>query len=284
MNSFSQVPQFVKDHYCRPLPGYATDTPVAPMVTSKSDTDKNNEFIASLVSMQQSLAQLQTDAVKREIEEKAKLKARLKAKRRKERAQPKREEGREKVVENGIADRKEKEAVEEEMDVDSDGTDSECSVNLDTLDDLEISAEAHAELNAYLVKSASAEDGLDLLSPVVRDFLALQKMKEVFDEARDSAAAAGLPDPTDPASEVQARAALVPLHVSKVPALMRYRTLEIGLGAGVGLDLSKYGHCNFVSARHASLYFDQYSQVGLICSSIPGYLSRSLMVTTVFMC
>ena len=62
-------------------------------------------------------------------------------------------------------------------------------------------------------------------------------------------------------SSLKARAALVPLHVSKVPALMRYRTLEIGLGTGVGLDLSKYGHCNFVSARHACLYFDQYSQV-----------------------
>ena len=75
-----QVPQFVKDQYSRPLPGYAADAPVAPLVTSKSDAaetaDKNNEFIASLVSMQQSLAQLQTDAVKREMEEKAKLKAR----------------------------------------------------------------------------------------------------------------------------------------------------------------------------------------------------------------
>ena len=49
--------------------------------------------------------------------------------------------------------------------------------------------------------------------------------------------------------------------MSKIPALMRYRTMEIGVGAGVGLDLSKYGHCNFVSARHASVYFDQYSQV-----------------------
>ena len=91
----------------------------------------------------------------------------------------------------------------EEMDVDSDGTDSECSVNLDTFDDIEISDEAHAELNAYLVKSASAENGLDFLSPIVRDFLALQKMKEVFDEARDNAAAAGLADPLNPATEVQ---------------------------------------------------------------------------------
>ena len=38
----------------------------------------------------------------------------------------------------------------------------------------------------------------------MRDFLALQKMKEVFDEARDSAAA-GLADPTNPTSEVQVR-------------------------------------------------------------------------------
>ena len=77
------MPQFVKDHYCRPLPGYAADDAVTSMptsVTSKSSAEAaakgNSEFIASLVSMQQSLAQLQTDAVKREIEEKAKLKAR----------------------------------------------------------------------------------------------------------------------------------------------------------------------------------------------------------------
>ena len=77
-----QVPQFVKDHYCRPLPGYAADAPVMPTsskstASANTNVDKDNsEFIASLVSMQQSLAQLQTDAVKREIEEKAKLKAR----------------------------------------------------------------------------------------------------------------------------------------------------------------------------------------------------------------
>ena len=44
----------------------------------------------------------------------------------------------------------------------------------------------------------------DEYSSVVRDFLALQKMKEVFDEARDSAAA-GLADPINPTSEVQVR-------------------------------------------------------------------------------
>ncbi len=53
----------------------------------------------------------------------------------------------------------------------------------------------------------------------------------------------------------------MPLHVSKVPCLMRYRSLNIGVGSGNTLDLSKYGHCNFVSARHATIYFDQFSQV-----------------------
>ena len=75
------------------------------------------------------------------------------------------------------------------------------SLNLDTFDDdLDISDEAHAELNSYLARSAAA--GLQFLSPVVRDFLAWQKVKEVFGEAKDSAAA-GLPDPANPASEVQ---------------------------------------------------------------------------------
>ena len=66
------MPQFVKDHYCRPLPGYAADAVVPPPAASKPASDgDSSEFIASLVAMQQSLAQLQTDAVKRDIDEKA---------------------------------------------------------------------------------------------------------------------------------------------------------------------------------------------------------------------
>ena len=41
---------------------------------------------------------------------------------------------------------------------------------------------------------------------------------------------------------------------------MRFRTLSIGVGPSNELDLSAYGHCNFVSSKHAVIYFDQYTQ------------------------
>ena len=120
------MPQFVKDHYCRPLPGYAADAAPPPLPASSKPADSDSsEFIASLVAMQQSLAQLQTDAVKRDIDEKAaaRKKARLKFRRR-------RRGQRVKPVENGIAEEEEDEGQRqqhgEQMEVDSDGTDSDC--------------------------------------------------------------------------------------------------------------------------------------------------------------
>ncbi len=42
---------------------------------------------------------------------------------------------------------------------------------------------------------------------------------------------------------------------------MRHRTVDIGVGGANQLDLSAFGPCNYASARHATLFFDQYSQV-----------------------
>jgi hypothetical protein len=104
-------------------------------------------------------------------------------------------------------------------------------------------------LNEYLARHKSR--GVEKLSPVVRNFLALQRIREIFPEQSKN----------NLESEVQARAALLPINTSKVPVLMRYRTLNIGVGRDANLDLSAYGHCNYVSAKHACLYFDQYAQV-----------------------
>ena len=92
---------------------------------------------------------------------------------------------------------------------------------------------------------------MNSITPAVRDFLALQRLDEIF------------PPKTavDLESSVQARAALIPINGSKVPCLMSYRTLNIGIGSDMELDLSAYGHCNYASSKHASLYFDQYAQV-----------------------
>ncbi|XP_072024779.1 LOW QUALITY PROTEIN: PHD finger protein 12-like [Amphiura filiformis] len=58
---------------------------------------------------------------------------------------------------------------------------------------------------------------------------------------------------------VQARAMFCPLtsrgHGNPVP--MCYRTLQIGSGHGNDVCLSNYGHCNYVSPKHACIFYDE---------------------------
>ena len=84
------------------------------------------------------------------------------------------------------------------------------------------------------------------LDPVVVEYLATRQLQSLL---------AGEKEETE--STVRARASLTPLHSRKAPVLMRYRTLTVGLGPGAGLDLSRYGHCNYLSVKHATIYYDQ---------------------------
>lgn len=69
--------------------------------------------------------------------------------------------------------------------------------------------------------------------------------------------------------DTRARAVICPVFV-KTPSGIRgstegsayamcFRSLSIGVGASNDLDLSNYGHCNFVSAKHASIFYDEVS-------------------------
>lgn len=42
-------------------------------------------------------------------------------------------------------------------------------------------------------------------------------------------------------------------------AAMRYRTVNVGKGAANDVELDRYGHCNYVSAKHAVIFFDEVS-------------------------
>ena len=162
------------------------------------------------------------------------------------------------------------------------------SVDLDDDDDPPaLSPELLEALNLYLSRQLRRKDSsafsLDSISPVVRDFLAAQRLKELFP-------AEPVPNgvrivvcvellyaisfckrvPFLQANEVRVRATLVPLQFGRgirsrrKPFSMRYRTLNIGFGSAANqLDLSEFGHCNFVSSKHAAIYFDQHSQVSL---------------------
>ncbi|XP_069683986.1 PHD finger protein 12 [Periplaneta americana] len=56
---------------------------------------------------------------------------------------------------------------------------------------------------------------------------------------------------------VQARAILCPLTGRGLPCSMPYRTLTVGTGADMDVVLVNYGHCNFVSPKHASIFYDE---------------------------
>lgn len=57
--------------------------------------------------------------------------------------------------------------------------------------------------------------------------------------------------------DVQARAVLCPLTSKGQPIPMSYRTLNIGTGADMDVCLSQYGHCNYISPKHAMVFYDE---------------------------
>ncbi|XP_052238468.1 PHD finger protein 12-like isoform X2 [Dreissena polymorpha] len=60
--------------------------------------------------------------------------------------------------------------------------------------------------------------------------------------------------------EVQARAVLCPLSGRGEAIPMPYRTLAIGTGADMDVCLRHYGQCNFISAKHAFIFYDETSK------------------------
>lgn len=58
-------------------------------------------------------------------------------------------------------------------------------------------------------------------------------------------------------AEIQARALLCPLTGKGEPVSMPYRALSIGTGADMDVCLTLFGHCNYVSPKHAFIFFDE---------------------------
>uniref|UniRef100_A0A671NPD4 PHD finger protein 12 n=1 Tax=Sinocyclocheilus anshuiensis TaxID=1608454 RepID=A0A671NPD4_9TELE len=59
------------------------------------------------------------------------------------------------------------------------------------------------------------------------------------------------------AVDVQGRAVLCPLTGKGAAINMCYRTLYIGTGAEMDVCLTNYGHCNYVSGKHACIFYDE---------------------------
>ncbi|KAL7848343.1 hypothetical protein AOLI_G00230610 [Acnodon oligacanthus] len=57
--------------------------------------------------------------------------------------------------------------------------------------------------------------------------------------------------------DVQARATFYPLSGKGAAINMCYRSLYIGTGADMDVCLTNYGHCNYVSGKHACIFYDE---------------------------
>ena len=101
-------------------------------------------------------------------------------------------------------------------------------------------------LSEYLAGHNTGHQSVSQLDPVVVQYLASRQLQSLLGGERE-----------ETESTVRARASLTPLHSRKSPVMMRYRTLTVGLGPGAGLDLSRYGHCNYLSVKHATIFYDQ---------------------------
>lgn len=260
-----KVPAFIKYQYKNPSPGHAlgsVDTPIARKKALSKELDpEETEFLTGLISLQSGLLELKGEELRQEILGPQKTKKKTNKTKKDHKIQPQKDEsqqmdGVDRMEVDNITEKSslpnglEKDAIVKDVDEDeneSDETASNCSIPLDR-EDHELSSDLHEQLNAYMARQKSR--GLENLSPVVRDFLALQRLKEILPIKN-----------SNPEHEIQIRAALVPIHHSRTPSYIRYRNFRIGSGSHNDLDLSSYGHCNYISDKHATIYFDQFTQI-----------------------
>lgn len=107
---------------------------------------------------------------------------------------------------------------------------------------------------------------LDKLDSEMIKILAWQRIQQLFSPKPPSLPSLPVTAPSvsktpalipDSQKKVQARAVFYPL-TGKGPAVnMCYRTLYIGTGADMDVCLTNYGHCNYVSGKHACIFYDE---------------------------
>uniref|UniRef100_A0A665WQP2 PHD finger protein 12 n=1 Tax=Echeneis naucrates TaxID=173247 RepID=A0A665WQP2_ECHNA len=106
---------------------------------------------------------------------------------------------------------------------------------------------------------------LDKLDADMIKLLAWQRIQQLFPPKAPSAllppAASDAPKAPSPhpdsQKKVQARAVFYPLTGKGGAISMCYRTLYIGSGADMDVCLTNYGHCNYISGKHACIFYDE---------------------------
>ncbi|NWI08510.1 PHF12 protein, partial [Crypturellus soui] len=106
---------------------------------------------------------------------------------------------------------------------------------------------------------------INMLDEQLIKFLALQRIHQLFPSKAQSIASSVTSHQQSPMGnhieaqrkEVQARAVFYPLMGLGGAVNMCYRTLYIGTGADMDVCLTSYGHCNYVSGKHACIFYDE---------------------------
>jgi len=122
---------------------------------------------------------------------------------------------------------------------------STCSLSPKHNSDLSSYPSLANRLSEYLAEHSNHQ--VSELDPIVLQYLAHRQLQTLL--------------PVNPVNTaaVQVRATLTPLHSRRSPFDMSYRSINIGNGDPTGLNLTLYGHCNFLSAKHATIFFDDLS-------------------------
>ncbi|KFQ09086.1 PHD finger protein 12, partial [Haliaeetus albicilla] len=124
---------------------------------------------------------------------------------------------------------------------------------------------AMLDLTSSLKAFMDGEIEINMLDEQVIKFLALQRIHQLFPSKAQSLASSVSSHQQSPVGnhieaqrkEVQARAVFYPLMGLGGAVNMCYRTLYIGTGADMDVCLTSYGHCNYVSGKHACIFYDE---------------------------
>lgn len=117
-------------------------------------------------------------------------------------------------------------------------------------------------LNASLQNciEGSGEIELSKLDERLVNVLAWQRLQQLLNPSKTPNQKKTPSSVAPESNDVKARAVLCPLSGKGNPVPMPYRTLTVGTGADMDLCLASYGQCNFVSPKHASIFYDEITK------------------------
>ena len=224
------VPGYVKAAYKEPaekIPGPSREV----MCPEKRGGKEEEEWLAGVVALQTQIAkekvvrlggkQQATSEDDKDMVENLKME----------------EEGGEEVIMNGDTEHKDEEEEEE-------GGSSTISARSTSPPSHTPSPNLSALLMEYLSQNATST--VADLDPAVVQYLAHRHLQTLL--------------PTlPPANAVRARASLTPVGSRTASVLMQYRSIAVGAGETQGLDLLAHGTCQYVSRKHATIFFDELS-------------------------